>query len=570
MNRRVLFCVVHFALVWPALTAAARAEDDFVILGERGAFWTNNRAAPVCKELARLKQHALRSVSFTPAGDWIVLVDGHGFYTSNVNLGACKKLAELQKGKPLFQCVAFTPSAAWTLLWNQNGNWTDGSLPDGAFAKIQEVVKAGGTLRSVAFGPNGAWVVLFDQTGVWYANVPAELGKTLDNAVNQRLTVRCVCFTHSGAWICLTDNGWWTSDLNHPASKMIAELDREHKPIHWVAVAPAVGAHDFEKWKGIIHRQYEGKVPGGYAFAVLHQGKIVAEGAAGWARAPWEKEHPSVKFTLEKPMGVASVSKTITAVALLKLWEQRQKAFSLDGAFWPHIKEACPRAHADVKRVTIRQLLQHKSGFKKADDCKSPQELEKLLEEPLAHKPGTHEEYSNNNYYAARVVLEQIGKVHYTAYVKEHVLKPMGITGMETHFEHDQPTCGYGKLGSMRGGYPFDWDCAETAGPAGWYASIADLARFLTGLREHKVLSVATTKMMYKDMLGWDICDPGWEKNGGWSWDEGSGPGSRAGALRSSIYHFPDDVDAVLLVNSEAGDEPESVLRQAWIESMQK
>ena len=100
------------------------------------------------------------------------------------------------------------------------------------------------------------------------------------------LAVRCVCFTTSGTWICLTDNGWWTSDLNHPASKMIAALDKQHRSLRWVAVAPEIGPHDFNKWAAVIHRQCDGKLPGGYAFEVLHEGKVVAKGAEGWARAP--------------------------------------------------------------------------------------------------------------------------------------------------------------------------------------------------------------------------------------------------------------------------------------------
>jgi hypothetical protein len=32
----------------------------------------------------------------------------------------------------------------------------------------------------------------------------------------------------------------------------------------------------------------------------MQQGKIVASGPQGWARAPWEKLHPSVKWTLDK------------------------------------------------------------------------------------------------------------------------------------------------------------------------------------------------------------------------------------------------------------------------------
>jgi len=76
--------------------------------------------------------------------------------------------------------------------------------------------------------------------------------------------------------------------------------------------------------------------------------------------------------------------------------------------------------------------------------------------------------------------------------------------------------------------------------------------------------------MMYKQLLGWDTSDPGYEKNGGWSWDEGSAPGSRAGSLCSSIFHFSDDVDAAMLINSDAPISPEELLGQAWRISMQK
>jgi hypothetical protein len=76
--------------------------------------------------------------------------------------------------------------------------------------------------------------------------------------------------------------------------------------------------------------------------------------------------------------------------------------------------------------------------------------------------------------------------------------------------------------------------------------------------------------MMLEDNLGWDGSDPGWIKNGGWSWDEGSAPGSRAGNLNSAIGHFPDDVDAVLLANCDTPIDVEELLVQAWRESVQK
>ena len=141
----------------------------------------------------------------------------------------------------------------------------------------------------------------------------------------------------------------------------------------------------------------------------------------------------------------------------------------------------------------------------------------------------------------------------------------MGITHMETHPQATQPMCGYGKPGDQRPGFPYDWKCEAWAGAAGWYASVSDLGRFLEGLRENKVLNAQTTAMMYKQNLGWDGSDPGWVKNGGWFWDEG--PGGRAGNFHSAIAHFPDDIDAVILSNSDSTPDVDALVVQAWEES---
>ncbi len=571
MNRRTALRILAFCIAWLGCAGLARAAGDFVILGEGNAFWTNRRNSPVSKELAQLRaDHTFRSAAYAPGGEFVVLMEGGNYSTNAANLPACKKLTELGKDKNVsFNSIAFS-AGGWTILWNQNGSWTIGGVPDDAFKKIVSVSKEGGSLKSITYGPGGAWVLLFNDSGVAYGNVPPALAKVLDNAIKKQIAVRCVAFTSLGTWICLTDNGWRTNDQNHPACKMIAALERQHKDIRWVAVAPEFGPHDFKKWAEYIHQQCNGKLPAGYAFEVLHQGTVVAAGAEGWARTPWQPKEPSVKWTLDKPMGIASVSKTVTAVGLLRLWEESNQQFSLDDPFWEHIKAVCPRAHADVKKVTIRELLEQRTGFKPMDSYESPKDIEQLLTQPLAYPPGTHYNYDNKNFYIARLVLEQIGHVQYTPYIKEHVLRPMGITRMETHFQAKDPTCGYEKLGSKRPGFPFDWNCDATAGAAGWYASVADLGKFLAGLRDDRVLSPSTTEIMYRDLLGWDTSHPGWEKNGGWSWDEGSRPGSRAGSLCSSIFRFPDDVDAVMLINSDAPKSPEELLGQAWQISMQK
>jgi hypothetical protein len=224
---------------------------------------------------------------------------------------------------------------------NDINGWPFSNLNHAASKGLERFAAEKEELHSVGFAPSGDWVILFGGNGV-----------VLNKAVEDRNPARCVSFTTRGDWFCLSDNGWWTSNLDHPAAKQLAKLSREGKKLKWVAVAPV--EHNFEKWAGIIRSECDGKGAGGYAFEVRHRGRIVARWADGWARAPWEKEHPSVKWTLDKPMGVASVSKAVTAVSLLKLWEETGHKVSLDEPFWLHLKRIFPAAHADVKHVTIR------------------------------------------------------------------------------------------------------------------------------------------------------------------------------------------------------------------------
>src|SRR5436305_11848631 len=100
MKSRNLRHIVSGCLASIAIAATANAAGDFVILGEGNAFWANDTAAPVCRELAKLqKDHTFHSVAFTPSGDWVSLLEGNGYYTSKLSLPACKKLTELQKAK---------------------------------------------------------------------------------------------------------------------------------------------------------------------------------------------------------------------------------------------------------------------------------------------------------------------------------------------------------------------------------------------------------------------------------------------------------------------------------------
>lgn len=338
-----------------------------------------------------------------------------------------------------------------------------------------------------------------------------------------------------------------------------AELEKTH----------IVQTHDYRLWEKIIREELGPRLPGGFAYAIMDHGKVIASGAEGYARSPHEKTDPGVRWTLDKPMGLASVSKTITAVSMLHLWDEKEHSFSLDDPFWPLIRRVVPDCGEAGRKITIRQLLTHKSGLPHDDaigDATTPAKIEKLLKEPLAHPPGEHYNYDNNNYYLLHLLIEEISHYSYTNYVKRHVFKPMGIEYMETHFEHDRTLCGYNDIADKRPGFPFDWDATPWAGAAGWYGSVDDLIHFMRGLRERTVLSEEATKILFSDLTGWDCAAPCYSKGGDWGWETPE----TAGSCHSAIMYGPDGVDAVLLINCKFQKHPAEALMDGWAQSRKK
>jgi CubicO group peptidase (beta-lactamase class C family) len=529
-----------FVLFLLLLNTRANENDWFVELDGTNDFFASRGVSEVAVEALKEAQKEnveLKSFAFTPAGDWIA-IGRNCFWSDDEGSPVSQKLKLMRLNNVNTKCVAFSPAGLRTILSNWNGFW----MPDGgpAWNKISEVAHNGSELRCVVYGPDDSWVVLYKKTAIGYGGIPTDLAKVLDNAVSNNIAVQCIAFSGRD-WICLAQDDWWTSDTNLPAAKMIDQKFKSGQHPKWIAFVPSYGPFNAHKFGAIIRQTLSGKLTGGYACEVIANGKVVVSLAEGWARTPWEPKDPSVKWTIDKPMEIASVSKTITATALLKLWAESQltdRRFSLDDPFWPYLKNICPDVSDDVKTITIRQLLMHRSGFaKKKFDRRDISDVRQCLILPLAHPPGTVYLYQNLNYSIIRFLIEQISQEDYTTYVKTHVLAPMGITDMETHSEYQDRTCYYGEAGTQESGDVGQKDFSSKAGPWGWYASATDLGKFLEGLRQFRVLSPATTAMMLNENLGWDEGNP-WGKTG-----------LDFYFANSEIGYFPDGVEAVLLLN---------------------
>lgn len=273
-------------------------------------------------------------------------------------------------------------------------------------------------------------------------------------------------------------------------------------------------------------------VPGG-ALAVVKDGRLVYAKGYGWADR--EKVVPVTPTSLFR---IASVSKPVTAVAVMKLVEEGRLALdakAFDIVRLPPVLTQRKKPDPRLKRVTVRQLLQHTGGWdrdKSFDPMFRPVEIAEVVGVPypaapedvirymvgqrLDFDPGTRYAYSNFGYCVLGRIIETITSMKYEQYVKKHILAPIGIQRMrvgasllrkrakgEVRYYTPDNSKSDSVFPERQGKVPtpygsFHLEAMDAHG--GWIASAVDLARFAAALHNPQhcpLLKPETIEMMY-------------------------------------------------------------------------
>ncbi len=135
---------------------------------------------------------------------------------------------------------------------------------------------------------------------------------------------------------------------------------------------------------------------------------------------------------------VASVSKGLTAIAVLKLAENG----SLD--LTDKVAQYFPAAPADKRDITLFELLTHQSGLPQnyasegiaaRDDAAAA-----ILAQPLKHAPGAQFSYSNDNYSLLAIISELASGVSYKKFIERTISEPLDLEPIA--FWPDDPRSG--------------------------------------------------------------------------------------------------------------------------------
>ncbi len=238
-------------------------------------------------------------------------------------------------------------------------------------------------------------------------------------------------------------------------------------------------------------------IPGG-ALAIAKDGKLVFAKGYGFADLGGDEAGPQTLF------GLASLSKPITAAAILKLIQEGK--LRPDDPILELLKHIAPPRGAKMdprlRTVTIRQALNHSGGWDRMVSgdpaswapqiCRGlgvpmppsqEQFISFMMAMPLDFEPGTRTQYSNVGYIMLGAVIEKLTGQSYETYVQKHVFEPMGIKKAKVHKGGQQYFPGEAKrylVGNHTALPPLQMPMLQAAG--GWSASPVDMVRFLTAM----------------------------------------------------------------------------------------
>lgn len=236
--------------------------------------------------------------------------------------------------------------------------------------------------------------------------------------------------------------------------------------------------------KSLLSRGFNGGI------LIAKNGNVVFEKYQG--REDLREDSP---MTDSSSMHIASVSKTFTAMAVLKLYEMGQITLtdSLE-KFFPGFP---------YEGITIQMLLTHRSGLpdylnylseelKPKDTCFNNQDvLTSLfaLRPGLQGRSGTRFGYSNTNFVLLALIVEKVTGETFPAFMKRMFFEPLQMTDTYVHTRYDSTAPpsfdGYGRYWQ-----PDPFDC--TYGDKNIYSTPKDILKWDQALYSGQIFKPET------------------------------------------------------------------------------
>ena len=242
----------------------------------------------------------------------------------------------------------------------------------------------------------------------------------------------------------------------------------------------------------------------GLAVGIIQDGQIAY--LKGYGLANREQRLPVTRQTMFR---WASISKSLTAVAAMQLWERGDLDLKREARWY------VPEFPDKGTPIRVRHLLCHQGGIvhytngkvirtKRDYPVAHPFEnviyaLDTFKESPLVNKPGEKYSYSTRGYMLVSAVVERAGKQKFAHQVRDRTAKPLKLATLQPDYQWEEiphRAVGY----RQRGGQvevSTNTDVSWKLGGGGFISNIDDLAKFAAGLLNHRLVKPATRQKMW-------------------------------------------------------------------------
>ena len=257
-----------------------------------------------------------------------------------------------------------------------------------------------------------------------------------------------------------------------------------------------------------VLKEFSQRMLDGGAPAVLIQVRV---GGDEWSAAYGVRNLDSrSRAQITDPVHVGGITKSMVAVSVLKLVQEGR--IQLDAPVSTYLPDFEKVMHPPGP-VTVRQLLQHRSGMPSVDGpLYDPDTVRQALTTKVSlaqllamagriswqPKLAQGFEYSNSNYIALALIVERLRRRPIGEVIRTDVIEPLGLTGTSMTAAGPAPS-------SMVHGYitldrkPLDvtYPAAQIDNAAGgMVSSVADVNTFYRALLQDRLLSAATITQM--------------------------------------------------------------------------
>jgi CubicO group peptidase (beta-lactamase class C family) len=321
---------------------------------------------------------------------------------------------------------------------------------------------------------------------------------------------------------------------------------------------------DVEAFGKEFHAKIKDQV-NGYAFQLRKNGAPAYTLIWNWAKTPVDG---GKGWTLDTRMHIASVSKFMTAVAMVRLLDE--KGISYDAKIANYLPAYWVKG-PNINQISFRNLFTHTSGFSTGGSASDFLLMKSKVQQGINGVGGYG--YENMNFGLCRVLLAVInGNINpntnfglmndqiwdiisvnaYKTFVQAKVFTPAGVFNASFQPLANYPNALAYKFPIMNENGWDSGDLTSMAGGAAWRLSVNEVLQVMDHFRrKNTILPAAKAQMLLDSYFGIDqiIDTPAgklYNKNGAW----GNGAGQRE---QSVIYFLPGGMELVVFVNSKIG-----------------